>query len=42
MTGRAYRARTETIADDTLLVVRGGLLEYRSLRSDAIAANEPT
>ncbi len=29
MTRRAYRVRTETITDDTLLVVRGGLLEHR-------------
>ena len=38
MTG--FRVRRETLADDALVVVRGGLLEVTTLRSDAEAARE--
>lgn len=38
MSDHSYRVRAEQLADDALLVVRGGLLEFASLRADALAA----
>jgi len=33
-----YRVRKESLPDDALIVLRGGLLEFNSLRADADAA----
>ncbi len=35
-----YRIRREALPDDALVVVRGGLLEIGTLRTDAVAAHE--
>jgi hypothetical protein len=35
-----FRVRLEALADDALIVVRGGLLDAASLRDDAEAAYE--
>ncbi len=34
-----FRARVEELADDALVVVRGGSLDARAIRTDAIAAH---
>ena len=34
-----YRVRTERLADDALVIVRGGDLEIDLMRSDAVAAH---
>ena len=38
MAAHRFRLRLEELADDALLVVRGGLLEATTLRADAVAA----
>ena len=40
MPDHTYRIRNEPLGDDTLVVVRGGLLEATTIRTDALAAAE--